>query len=234
MLQMAMELKGKTILITGASGVLGAALTEKLTGKGAKVLGTATNNDSAGKIPAKAEVRLLLDYQEPESIQTLTDYLVAASEVDGIINAAGVVAFGPAAELDIATSQRLNSINSAGPIQLITQLYTKLKASSEAGNDPFVLNLTGVVAETPMPSMAAYSSSKIAIHGFFTALSKEWRREGIRVISARPGHTETGLAGRAIAGTAPNFPEGMTADHVADRLVAAIEGDEKDLPASEF
>ncbi len=229
-----MELIGKTILITGASGVLGAALTEKLTSKGAKVLGTATNNDSAGKIPAKAEVRLLLDYQEPESIQTLTDYLLAASEIDGIINASGVVAFGPAAELNLETSQKLNSVNSAGPIQLITQLFSKLKASAEAGNEPFVLNITGVVAETPMPGMAAYSSSKIAIHGFLTALAKEWRREGVRVVSARPGHTETGLATRAIAGTAPNFPQGMTADHVADRLVAAIEADEKDLPASEF
>ena len=85
-----------------------------------------------------------------------------------------------------------------------------------------------------MPGMAAYSSSKIAIHGFLTALAKEWRREGVRVISARPGHTETGLATRAIAGTAPNFPAGMTAEHVVDRLIAAIEGDEKDLPASEF
>ena len=94
-----MELMGKTILVTGASGVLGALLTEKLSSKGAKVLGTATNNDSAAKIPAKAEVRLLLDYQAPESIQTLTDYLSAASQVDGIINASGVVAFGPAAEL---------------------------------------------------------------------------------------------------------------------------------------
>jgi len=229
-----MELMGKTILVTGASGVLGALLTEKLSANGAKVLGTATNNDSAAKIPAKAEVRLLLDYQAPESIQTLTDYLSAASQVDGIINASGVVAFGPAAELEITTSSRLNGVNSAGPIQLITQLFSKLKSSAEAGHDPFVLNITGVVAETPMPGMAAYSSSKIAIHGFLTALAKEWRREGVRVISARPGHTETGLATRAIAGTAPNFPAGMTAEHVVDRLIAAIEGDEKDLPASEF
>ena len=94
MLAFPMDLSGKTILVTGASGALGSELTNVLSSKGAKVLGTATNNESAGSIPAKAEVRLLLDYQEPDSIQTLTDYLVAASQVDGIINASGVVAFG--------------------------------------------------------------------------------------------------------------------------------------------
>jgi cyclic-di-GMP-binding biofilm dispersal mediator protein len=67
-----------------------------------------------------------------------------------------------------------------------------------------------------------------------TALGKEWRREGIRVISARPGHTETGLASRAIAGQAPTFPAGMTTEHVVARLVAAIEADEKDLASSDF
>ncbi|MFM1784737.1 MAG: hypothetical protein RLZZ579_1014, partial [Actinomycetota bacterium] len=56
----------------------------------------------------------------------------------------------------------------------------------------------------------------------------------IRVFSARPGHTETGLASRAIAGTAPAFPQGMTAEQVVSRLIAAIENDEKDLPSSSF
>jgi len=229
-----MELTGKTILVTGASGALGSELSTALALKGAKVLGTATANESAGKIPAKAEVRLLLDFTEPESIQTLTDNLVAASPLDGIINASGLVAFGPAGELEVETIARLTAVNSSGPMQLISKLFGKLKESASAGNEPFVMNLTGVVAETPMPGMAAYSGSKTAIHGFLTALGKEWRREGIRVISARPGHTETGLAGRAIAGQAPQFPAGMTSSHVVERLLAAIEADEKDLPATEF
>ena len=54
------------------------------------------------------------------------------------------------------------------------------------------------------------------------------------ILAARPGHTETGLAGRAIAGESPKFPEGMTAQHVATRIITAIEQDEKELPASEF
>jgi NAD(P)-dependent dehydrogenase (short-subunit alcohol dehydrogenase family) len=57
-----MELSGKTILVTGASGALGSELTNVLSSRGAKVLGTATTNESAGRISAKAEVKLLLEF----------------------------------------------------------------------------------------------------------------------------------------------------------------------------
>jgi cyclic-di-GMP-binding biofilm dispersal mediator protein len=85
-----------------------------------------------------------------------------------------------------------------------------------------------------MAGLAAYSASKAAFFAFNQAISRELRRDGIRVIDARPGHTETGLAGRAIGGVAPAFPTGMSADQVSDRIVKAIVEDEKDLPSSAF
>lgn len=230
----AMELSGKRILVVGASGVLGGELVRQLRAQGAEVLGTASSNESAAKIPNSAEVRLLLDLTQPESITTLTDYLNAASEVDGIINAAGVVAFGPAAELETETLAKLMQINAQGPIQLLTQLHQTLKKSAEAGREPFVVNITGVVAETPLPNLAAYSGSKTAIHGFLAGLSREWRRDGIRVLSACPGHTETGLASRALQGTAPSFPQGFSTEHVVKRIIDAVLNDEKELPATAF
>jgi len=225
-----MELTGKKFLVVGASGVLGAEITRQLQEKGATVLGTARVNETAGNIPAKVEIRLLLDYESPESVKTLTDYLLASSEIDGIINASGLVAFGEAASLDSQTIGRLMAVNASGPMQLFAALQPVLAKKDES----VLVNLTGVVAETPLPGIAAYSASKCAIDGFLTGVSREWRRVGTRVISARPGHTETGLAGRAIAGEAPKFPEGMTAQQVASRIIQAIEGDEKELPASSF
>lgn len=216
-------------MVVGASGALGAELTRQLLAKGATVLGTASSNETAGNIPAAVEIRLLLDLTKPESIKTLTDYLLAASELDGIINAAGVVAFGDTKSLQAETISQLMAINAAGPMQLFSALIPALE-----NRDAVIVNLTGVVAETPLPGLAAYSASKTAIDGFLTGAAREWRRLGINTISARPGHTETGLADRAIAGEAPKFPAGMTAEHVASRVIAAIEQDERELSASGF
>ncbi len=225
-----MEINGKTFLVCGASGVLGAEIVRLLRERGARILATASSNESAAKIPSGVEVRLLLDYSKPESIQTLTDYLAASTELDGIVNASGVVAFGEAADLTPETISKLFSINATGPIQLLSALSKLLAQKQES----VVVNLTGVVAETPLPGIAAYSASKFAIEGFLQAAAREWRRSGIRVISARPGHTETGLADRAIAGVAPKFPQGKTATEVAQRIVDAISGDAKELPSTAF
>jgi cyclic-di-GMP-binding biofilm dispersal mediator protein len=54
------------------------------------------------------------------------------------------------------------------------------------------------------------------------------------VIDIRPTHTETGLASRPIAGQSPHLPAGGSPENVADRIVAAIINNEKDVPAAAF
>ncbi len=229
------DVKSKNILVLGASGVLGATIATKLAGLGAQVMATSSTLESAEKVPGICNPRLLVDLSTPESIRVLIEYLVdSGAKIDGIINATGVVAFGNYTELTPETLHKLFSVNATGPIQLIQGLLAALKNSAASGNDPFIVTISGVVAETPMAGLAAYSASKAALYSFTQAVSRELRRDGIRVIDARPGHTETGLAGRAIAGTAPTFPTGMSADHVADRIVKAIIEDEKDLPSTAF
>ena len=63
---------------------------------------------------------------------------------------------------------------------------------------------------------------------------RELRRCRIDVIDARPGHTETGLATRPLAGVAPKMPEGLAPNVVAARIVAAITAGERDLPTEAF
>jgi cyclic-di-GMP-binding biofilm dispersal mediator protein len=229
------NLRGKTILVLGASGALGALLTSRLIANGAQVMATTTANEKGDLIPSAASPRLLLDLERPESIEVLVNYLIqSGAKIDGIVNATGVVAFGAASELSPSTLAKLTAVNFTGPIAIISGLLPALKASAAAGNAPFVVNISGVVAESPMAGLAAYSATKAGLWAFDQALTREVRKDGIRVLDARPGHTETGLATRAVAGTAPAFPTGMTPESVADRIVAAILGVESDLPSTAF
>lgn len=229
------NLRGKNILVLGGSGALGSLLTTKLATQGAQVMATTTSNDRGAQIPSVASPRLLLDLERPDSIEVLVNYLIqSGAQIDGIVNATGVVAFGPATELSATTLARLATVNLTGPIAIISGLLPALKASAAVGNEPFVVNISGVVAESPMAGLAAYSATKAGLWAFDQALTREVRKDGIRVIDARPGHTETGLATRAIAGTAPAFPTGMTPESVADRIVNAILNGESDLPSTAF
>jgi short-subunit dehydrogenase len=229
------KLRGKTLLVLGGSGALGSLITSKLIANGAQVMATTTSNEKGDLIPSAASPRLLLDLERNESIEVLVNYLIqSGAQIDGIVNATGVVAFGPAQDLGAATLSRLAAVNLTGPISIISGLLPALKVSAQAGNEPFIVNISGVVAEAPMAGLAAYSATKAGLWAFDQALTREVRKDGIRVIDARPGHTETGLATRAIAGIAPAFPTGMTPESVADRIVIAILTGENDLPSSAF
>ena len=229
------NLRGKTILVLGGSGALGSLVVSKLSAQSAQVMATTTSNDRGAHIPTVASPRLLLDLENPASIEVLVNYLIqSGAQIDGIVNATGVVAFGPASEMSASTLAKLSAVNFTGPVALISGLLPALKASAVAGNEPFVVNISGVVAESPMAGLAAYSATKAGLWAFDQALTREVRKDGIRVIDARPGHTETGLATRAIAGTAPAFPTGMTPDSVADRIIRAILEGESDLPSTAF
>jgi cyclic-di-GMP-binding biofilm dispersal mediator protein len=125
-------------------------------------------------------------------------------------------------------------INTIAPIRLLQAALPHLVASREAGNSPFVVNLSAVVAEQPTAGMAAYSASKAALTAYDSAAARELRRAKIRLIDARPPHTETGLADRPIAGSAPRLPHGLAPEDVAGRVVSAILNDESDLPSGAF
>jgi cyclic-di-GMP-binding biofilm dispersal mediator protein len=145
-----------------------------------------------------------------------------------------VVAFGPAAEVTDETLLTLMTLNQVVPMQLIRGAVPALTASKVAGNDPFILTIAGVVADSPTAGMAAYSASKAGLNSFVSAVQRELRRVGIRVFDARPPHTETGLANRPVAGVAPAMPQGLAPASVAARIVDAIVNDEKDVPTSAF
>ena len=216
---------GKTVLVIGASGAFGSAIVTRLLSEGYSVLAAARNTDAIPDGPLK----LKLDLEDQNSIDLVVNYLLEQNApLAGIIQAAGVVGFGKVTETSATDSQRLMQVNNLGPANLISRLKPLLQEES------FVISITGVVAERVFPGMVAYCTSKMAFAAFLAGINTEWRRDKIQIVDARPGHTETGLDSRAIFGTAPAFPEGMTKEHVIDVLFTGLAEGKGIIASSEF
>jgi cyclic-di-GMP-binding biofilm dispersal mediator protein len=214
-------LQGAVVLVVGASGGLGSRIAAQLESKGAVV---ARSSKSAGH-----------DLRTPSVVREVLDGTNARyGRLDGLVVASGVVAFGAASDLDPATVDELFAVNTTSAIQLIAQCQPYLAASAREGREPFVVTLSGVVAETPVAGLAAYSASKAGLAAFVAAAAREYRRAGIRIMDARPGHTGTALSEHPIAGAAPRFGAALDPDVVAARIVTAIVDGEKDLPSTAF
>ncbi len=175
------------------------------------------------------------DLRDAETATHIIDTAINGhGRIDGLVIASGVVAFGMLADLTDETLDDLFATNVIAPIRLIRAALPYLEQSNRDGRSPFVVNFSAVVAEQPTAGMAAYSASKAALTAFDAAAARELRRSGIRLIDVRPPHTETGLADRPIAGTAPRLPQGLSPDAVTGRVIDAIKNDERDLGSSAF
>lgn len=220
---MARQLSGSHVVVVGASGVLGGRICAHLAMSGARV--SAIVRDHTHLDGASVFQYALADVTNIEALKTA---LASVAPFDGLINATGVVAFGPLTDLANETLTQLFAVNTIAPIVM-------LRESANFLNDGgFFVNLSGVVATKPSSGLAAYSASKAAAWAAMSAAAREFRQRKIDIIDARPPHTETGLASRAIAGTAPSMPVGIQPDIVAARIVAALAAGERDLPVESF
>ncbi len=221
-------LRGRGVLIVGASGGLGRAIAEALAAHGAVLTLVARSAERLDALGVAGK-RLALDLRDPRSCEIAVESAQAyAGRLDIVINAVGVVAFGAVDELTVDTMEDLFMTNTFIPIVLAKAALGAL------GQGGVIVNISGVIAEQNLPGMAAYGASKAAVRSFDEALTREAKRRHIRVIDARPPHTETGLAQRAIEGVPPKMPTGLSAAAVASVIVDAILGDTSDLPSSAF
>lgn len=225
------ELSGSHILVVGATGVLGSELSRQLAAEGAQLTLSGRSGEKLDRLAAElgdAVVgRAAADLGRPSGPADIAA-AVYGRELDGMVFAAGVVAFGPAVEVDDDTLDELVLVNLLGYMRLMRDVAPRLARNS------FVAQISAVVAESPTAGMAAYSATKAGLSAYGKALTLELRKQGVRVLDARPPHTETGLAARPIAGEAPKLPQGKDPVHVAARILTAIRAGERDLPSSSF
>ena len=223
------SLEGASVVVTGASGGIGRHIAKRLAESGARLTLAARDRNALESLGIDATV-VSADLRDAEAGRTIVAAALAANNtLDGLVNAAGVVAFGSLADTADEVIEDLFLTNVLGPLWLMRAAIPALTESRG-----FIANISAVVAEQPLAGMAAYAASKAALTAADRALTRELRAAGITVTDARPPHTETGLADRPISGIAPRLREGLRPEDVARRIVTAIIVGEREIPAEAF
>jgi short-subunit dehydrogenase len=223
---MSRSLTGSVVAVVGASGGLGRPISQLLAARGARLILAGPHQDrlasAAVELSGASAIPILVecDIRDAKAGDRIVQAAQALGQLDGVINAAGVVGFGSLVDTPDELIEELFLTNVLGPLWMMRRVAPMLSDSKG-----FVVNISAVVAESPLANMAAYSASKAALTGADIALQREFRRLGISVLDVRPPHTETGLASRAITGQAPKMPQGLTPEFVADCVVSAIEAE---------
>lgn len=218
------------VLIVGGSGALGGAIAEEMATRGARLVLAGRDETRLRSRASKvgADATIVFDLRKPRDGARVVDEAVTAlGGLDGLVNAAGVVAFGPIEDLDDRTLEELVIVDFMAPLRVIRSAVARMEGG-------FVVNLTGVVAESPVAGMTAYSAVKSALSTASLALGRELRRHGIHVLDARPPHSDTGLARRAIAGSPPGMPAGLPPEKVARVIVDGLIDRRRELGADAF
>jgi NAD(P)-dependent dehydrogenase (short-subunit alcohol dehydrogenase family) len=208
---------------------MGRPLVAALADRGARLALAGRDASRLDEIGVGEHRTFVFDLRDGDGAQPLV--AAAAQELgglDGVVCCAGAVAFGPLDEIPSDVLVELVAVDLVGPLMLARAAIPVLQRGG------FVLNVSGVVAETPTARLVAYSAAKAGASAGFRALAREVRSRAVSVIDARPPHTETGLAHRPLHGEPPAMREGLDPAVVAERLVVAIERDERDVPASAF
>ena len=217
-----LDITGNVALVAGGTGGLGRPIAELLQARGAAVM-TVSRSGAESDSHISADLR-----SADEAHRVVAEVVRRAGHIDIVVNAVGVVAFGDVASTSVDTVEELFLTNT------FAHMFLCAASLPHIAKGGVIVAISGVVAEQNLPGMAAYGASKAAVRSFNEAFSREARRVGVRVVDARPTHTETGLAARAIAGTAPRFAQGLDPVAVATRIVDAVGDGTTDLPSTSF
>jgi len=186
------DLTGKTALITGASGGIGAEIARALHAQGAHVVLSGTREavlkELAGDLAARASV----------AVADLSD----AAAVDGLVDAAEAAAGQP---LDILVANagvtrdglllRMKDEDWAAVLRVNLESYFRLSRAAVKGmmrrRSGRIIGITSVVGVTGNPGQTNYAASKAGMIGFSKALGAEVATRGITVNCVAPGFIES-------------------------------------------
>lgn len=208
-----MEIKGKTVLLTGGSAGIGREMARLLSAKGAKVVVTGRNPGRLAEVREEGLEAIAADLSSASGV----DALIAewgTRELDILINNAGQGVdhdFREAApDPDAADACIYANLNA--PIRLITALVPRLRERAEAA----IVNVTSGLAIAPRAGGPVYCASKAGLRSYTQAIRYQLKDTPICVIEALPPVVDTQM-------TAGRGGNKMQPDECARQIVSALE-----------
>lgn len=225
------DFAGRTVLISGAAGGLGAALCRRFAAAGAHI---AAADLDAGRLEVLvAELRnrgsqalaLPGDIADAAHCKAAVGTALARfGALDGLINNAGISHRSLLQDTDPGVIRRVMEVNFFGALYLTHAALPHIVARRG-----MIAAVSSVAGYAPLIGRSGYSASKHALHGFFDSLRSEIEGAGVGVTLICPAFIRTGIgaAGLGGDGTAASGPritsggESMPED-IAERIFAAV------------
>ena len=187
-----LDLSGRTAIVTGASGGIGAGIARRLAEAGADVVCHYHGNREAADalvsaIVAKGgkAVAAKADMASADDVRRLVEAATAAfGGVDILVNNAGIQPVKAFTDLSEADWSGMMAANVAGPFLLVRAFADALR---KAGKGGAVVNIASIEGHNPAPGHGHYATSKAALLMFTKAAAMELGQFGIRVNSVSPG-----------------------------------------------
>jgi 3-oxoacyl-[acyl-carrier protein] reductase len=185
------DLTGKTALITGATGGIGAAIATALHGQGASVMLSGTRQavleDLAARLGSRAYVQAC-DLSDKEQVEALVPAAEAAlGKLDILVNNAGLTRVNLFLRMKDEEWEKVMAVNLTANFRL-SRASLKGMMKRRFGR---IVNITSVVGVTGNPGQGNYAASKAGLIGMSKSLAAEVASRGITVNCIAPGFIET-------------------------------------------
>jgi 3-oxoacyl-[acyl-carrier protein] reductase len=184
------DLTGKTALVTGASGGIGAEIARALHAQGATVALSGTRAEALAALQAELGERAHVcpaDLADPAAAAALIETVEALGGTDILVNNAGLTKDGLAIRMSDADWAKVLDVDLAAPFRL-SRAALKYMLRRRAGR---IINIGSVVGATGNAGQANYAAAKAGLAGLTKALAQEVASRHITVNLIAPGFIAT-------------------------------------------
>jgi len=232
-------MKGRRIILTGASEGIGRALALELAARGARLALAARDRDRLESLAQECRARgadalaVPTDVTNTQDLEWLVaETLKAFGGIDAVVHNAGITMWSRFDALaDLSIFERIMEVNYHAPVRLTALTLPHLRASRG-----LIVAIASLAGLTGVPERSAYSGSKHAMIGFFDSLRIELAGSGVDVSVIAPDFVVTEIHKRAIGpdgeplGSSPmQQSKIMTAEECARRIARAMEKRQRQL-----